>query len=349
MPAMDYSLLRERALINFETLLLLWDVDFVKATEYEYDFLSPTRINDKTFGACRFNVRKGIGSDFAGLSYSKTQYEQIGIGFTAADFAGFSQYGQINPSFDVIGLCQRIHGINTYAEAAKRIEEDLNKVDGGNVNVKQLAEQAAIRHEQFKLQKEKMRAISERIWNKCSDVKGTIGENYLNSRGIELKEVEPNVKFHNKVYNKELNFYVPALIFKVSRTPTSSLQAVHRVWIAKDGSRKAHLEEPKKALGSIEGNGIWLGHPCDKLYIAEGPENALDLRFRGGCKFVVCTVYSTNFHALEIPECVKTVVLVPDVDTAGMHAAVKANTAYCAQGKIVKTIDLRKLNRGNTA
>lgn len=345
MPKMDYSLLKERALANFETLLLLWDVDFVKATETEYDFLSPTRHNDKTFGACRFNIRKGIGSDFAGLSYSKAQYEQVGLGFSAKDFAGFSEYGESNPSFDIIGLCQRIHSYDTYSKAAERLEQDLNSIDGGKVDIAKLAEQVAIRHEQLKLQKEKMRNISERIWSKCKDVKGTIGEVYLNTRGIELSEVEPNMKFHYKIFNKELNCYIPALIFRVSKNPTSALEAVHRVWIALDGTRKARLEEAKKAIGSIEGNGIWLGSPCEKLYIAEGPENALDLRFRGGCKFVVCSVYSTNFHSLEIPECVKTVVLVPDVDTAGIHAAVKASRAYAAQGKEVRVIDLRKLQR----
>lgn len=345
MAQIDYQLLKERALSNFETLLILWDVDFIKVTDNEYDFLSPTRSNDTQFGACRFNVRKGIGSDFAGVSYSKKEYEQVGLGFSKKDFAGFSQYGEVSTSFDAIGLCQRIHDIGTYPEAARRLEQDLNSIDGGNINAAQLAEKAAIRHEQHKLQQAKMLQISERIWSKCQDVKGTIAERYLNSRGIELSEVEPNMKFHSKIFNRELNLYIPAVIFKVSKEPSSSLTAVHRIWIAKDGSRKAKLDENKKAIGSVEGNGIWLGSPCEKLYVAEGPENSLDLRFRGKRQFVVSTVYSTNFHNLTIPDYVGTVVLVPDTDKAGIHSAVKADRAYRAQGKEVKIFDLRKLAR----
>lgn len=331
----DTTLLKERALINFEVLLVLWGVDWQKVGANEYDFLSPTRSNDTSFGACRFNISKGIGSDFAGISYSKAQYEQVGLGFTKEDFAGFSQYGESNPSFDVIGLCQRIHNISSYSEATQRLKQDLDKIDGGKVNIVQLAEQAAIRHERAKLQKEKMRQIAERTWKYCQDVQGTIGETYLNSRNIFLSQTEPNMKFHYKIFNRELNMYIPALIFKLSQSPDNDLKAVHRIWIALDGTRKARLEDNKKAIGSIEGNGIWFGTPCDKLYVCEGPEEALSTRMLGG-QFVVSTVYANNYHNLNIPECVTTAVLVPDRDEAGMSAVIKAEKEYKNQGKKVK-------------
>lgn len=331
----DLDLLKERALYHFEMLLDIWKIDYQKIGPYEYDFLSPTRSNDTQFGACRFNVRKGIGSDFAGISYSKKEYEQIGLGFTKEDFAGFSSYGESNPSFDIIGLCQRIHRLDTYSEASKRLIEYLDQIDGGKINVTELAERAASRYEQARLTKEKMRATAERIWGYCQDIKGTIGETYLNTRNIIPTSVEPNMKFHWRVFTSELKKHIPALIFKVSREPNSQLEAVHRIYLGPDGTRKARLEDNKKALGSIEGNGIWFGTPCDKLYICEGPEEALNARFVYDKQFVVSTVYAANYHNLDIPEYVKTVVLVPDDDGAGIDALVKADKAYRIQGKHV--------------
>lgn len=332
-----YELLKERALINFETLLALWKIEYQIIGDSEYDFLSPTR-RDTSFGACRFNVSKGIGADFAGIKFSKGEYESIGMGFSKEDFAGFSQYGESNPNFDIIGLTQRIHSIDSYSKAAERLKADLDKIDGGNVDTAYLAGQAALRHAQREAQREKMRGIASRMWNYCKDIKGTIGENYLHSRGIYMQDhdIEPNMKFNAKVFNGELNIYIPAILFKVSDKPDGELRAIHRIWIARDGSRKARLQENKKAIGSVQGCGIWLGTPCDILYICEGPEEALSVRVGFERKFVVSTVYSTNYHGLKIPECVKTVFLVPDKDEAGMSACVKAEIEYKKQGKTIK-------------
>src|SRR5687767_8345296 len=292
----ELDLLKERALVHFELLLGLWNIQFQLIGDAEYDFLSPTRTNDKSFGACRFNVRKGIGADFAGISYSKAQFEQVGLGFSKEDFAGFSAYGESNPNFDIIGLCQRIHNIDTYSQAAKRLREDCDKIDGGKVDISLIAEQAAARYEQARLKKEQMRQVAERIWKYCQDVKGSIGENYFKSRCIQLNSPEPNMKFHPRVYNSELKIHIPAVVFRVTRDPDSELEAVHRIFLAADGSRKARLEENKKAIGSIVGKGIWFGTPGEKLHVCEGPEEALSWRFGGYKPFVVSTVYATNFH-----------------------------------------------------
>lgn len=335
----DYSLLKERALNNIEILFGIWKLDYVKIGPNEYDFLSPTR-HDSSFGACRFNIVKGIGADFAGTSFKKSDFESVGAGFNKEDFTSFSRFGETTPNFDIIGLAQRIYNSDTYSEGATKLKEDLDKIDGGNVNTKQLIEQAAVREERAQVQKNKIKEIANRSWSYCRNIKNTIGEKYLNSRGIFMQDWddEPNMKFNPKVFNRELNIYIPAVIFKVSNKPDGDLKAIHRIWIAADGSRKARLEENKKALGGIEGNGIWFGKPCDKLYVAEGPEEALTLRYGADFEFVVSTVYSTNYHSLEIPECVKTVVLVPDKDKAGETAKQKAIKTYLAQGKQVKLL-----------
>lgn len=341
---MEYDFLKERALIHFEMLLALWKIDYQCIGENEYDFLSPTR-EDTNFGACRFNVAKGIGADFAGMRYGKSEFEQIGSGFSRDDFSGFTEYGASNPNFDIIGLSQRIHNISTYSEAAQRLKQDLDQIDGGNVDTAYLSGQIALRHEQREIQRQKMRDIASRYWRYCRDIKNTIGETYLNSRGIYMQDhdIEPSMKFNNRVFNQELQLYIPAVIFKVSDKPDGNLLAVHRIWISRDGTRKARLEENKKAVGSIQGNGIWFGAPDKTLYVCEGPEEALTIRLVHNRKFVVSTVYSTNYHNLTIPEYVENVFLVPDADPAGLSAAAKAEVEYSRQNKKVKTI----ISRGN--
>lgn len=340
MAPRGYELLRERALINFETLLAHWKIEYQLIGKDEYDFLSPTRVGDTNFGACRFNVAKGIGSDFAGTSYSKQEFEAVGIGFNREDFSGFTQYGEANPSFDVIGLCQRIHNIDQYSEAATRLKSDLDLIDGGNVDTAHIAGLIAARHASREAQREKMRQMADRLWRYARDVQGTIGETYLNSRRIFMQEfhIEPNMKFNSRVYNSELQMYVPAILFKVSKSHNGELSAIHRIWISADGSRKARLTEAKKAIGPIEGCGIWFGVPDKTLYVCEGPETALFIKYKYERKFVVSTVYATNYHALTIPDFVEKVFLVPDFDNAGDGAASKAENAYSKQGKQTRTI-----------
>lgn len=346
MAPRGYELLRERALIHFESLLAVWKIDYVTIGKDEYDFLSPTRKEDKSFGACRFNCAKGIGADFAGLSYSRQEFERVGQGFSREDFAGFTEFGEARNTFDIIGLTQRIHDIDSYWRAADRLKKDLDNIDGGNFDNSFLAGQIAERQAAREAQKEKMRLIADRQWKYGRDIKGTIGETYLNSRNIWLQDhdIEPNMKFNGKVFNAELVKYIPAVLFKVSASLEGELKAIHRVWIAADGSRKARLTENKKALGSIEGNGIWFGTPHEVLYVCEGPEEGLTIKYVMEKNFVVSTVYATNYHNLTIPDIVKLVILVPDEDPAGLTAAGKAHTAYSKQNKKVVIHRKRQAN-----
>jgi hypothetical protein len=332
-----YELLKERALIHFEMLLITWGKDYIKAGDNEYDFLSPTRSTDTSFGACRFNVSKGIGADFAGTNLRRQDYESIGIGFDKSDFLGFSSYGETRNSFDIIGLAQRIYNKATYKEAAEQLEKDLDGLNA-SVSKEQLLDKIAEREALIELRRGKSLLSANKMWSKCLDVTGTIGETYLNSRKINGPFNEPNMKFHRAVYNTELNLFIPAVLFKVSKTHDGMLEAVHRIWIADDGSRKARLQESKKAIGQVHGNGIWFGTPSNTLYVCEGPEEALTVRCTIGKTFVVSTVYATNFDALTIPGYVKQVVLVPDNDDAGKTACAKAIRAYERQGMKVRIV-----------
>lgn len=333
-----YEQLKERALVNFEILLDKWNIEYKKINDYEYDFINPTR-EDHNFGACRFNIQKNKGCDFAGISYNEQDFLKVGKGFSKDDFAELGAKGNVstNYGFDIIGLCQRLHNLTSRQKAVDKLKNDLNllsKAEGyESVNKEKVKERIEEREKLGQINALKKLKQAQKIWSICTYYKETLGETYLKSRKIYI-ENQKSIKFHFKVYNSETKEFLPALLFKVSQSPDSPLQAIHRIYLNRDGNNKANINEPKVALGLIKNGGIWFGEKDKTLLIAEGPENALSLL--GYYKFVVSTVYSTNFHNLIIPDYVDNLILCPDNDKAGQASVIRAVKSYQLQGKKLK-------------
>ena len=332
----DYTALRNEALANFEKLLNLWNIDWKKVGDYEYDFKNPTR-DDQNFGACRFNVLKNIGSDFALPTFDENDFSLLGPTFKREDFGPIStENREIQSGFDVIGLVQRFNKLSSYREAADLLKKYLlilnSRGELGDTN-------QAIQEREAILAKQRLYLIkrASQVWGYCKPIRGTIAEKYFYNRAIENTIDEFNVKFHPSVKSKEINKYLPCVLLKVATAPDQELTALHRIYLDPSGERKADLESPKRALGPIKGSGIWLGTPGPKLYVAEGPENALSLR-EAGCEFVVSTVFATNLGGLTLPKLVEIVVIAIDNDQAGKANAIKAAKAYALEQRRVCTI-----------
>jgi hypothetical protein len=322
-----YGSLREQALANAELLFDYWQLDYVKVNKYEYDFLNPTR-KDTKHGACRFNVDKGRGADFAGSYVKDSDITSIfGPNFTREDFQNIGRVEQ-SWSFDIIGLCQRLHRLNNYNDAAKFLEKQLNNIKKLEGFQEAAADAAAVRL--HKLQTEKLKRLqwAERIWRSCKSWQGTLAETYFQSRSIKLRGTFPSIKFHPKIYNSELKGFFPAVLFKVSDSMDGALSAIHRIYLDSEGN-KLNVSSPKVALGNILGCGIWFGDINKDLCVAEGPENALSL-ITLGYGFVVSTVFSNNFSNLNVKG--YNIKLFPDPDTAGRVNTVKAEVNYRARG-----------------
>lgn len=344
----DWGALREQALANIEALFNMWGLEWRKISDYEYDFKNPTR-NDQNFGACRFNALKNLGSDFALPTFDEQDYALLGPGFTKEDFAPVSiDFREQRSAFDIIGLLQRINKLGGYNEAAEVLRKHLVLLRNKG-NIQDSAEALKARESIVNNQRLYLLKRATQVWSYCVPVPGTIGENYLYSRAIESTAGEPNMRFHPKVKNKEANRFLPAIIFKVATAPDQELVALHRIYLDPTGCKKADLVNQKMAMGSIKGAGIWFGTPGPKLYIAEGPENALSLR-TADCDFVVSSVFAGNFSSLVIPEYVELVILAGDSDKAGEDSAVKAARSYAIdQKKVVKIIKPKKNEDWNSA
>lgn len=333
---LKYDQLREKGLANFEYLLDYWGIEYKKLTEVEYDFINPTR-EDRDFGACRFNTQKGRGADFASRTISKEDCRNFGLGFTPEDFSGYTNGAPYKAGFDIIGLTQRIHNCNTYSDAAGWLRSDLSKLGENSALVIPSKDAAEKRRKEQAAQLQKKIELSQRLWHTAKELKGSKGELYFKNRH-GLNPQETNIRI-NPWLKHISGVRYPTLLFKVQREPNGPIVAIHRIFLSENGEIKAPVNDPKMALGAIKGAGIWFGKPCDTLFVAEGPENALVYR-EVGKTFVVSTVYSTNYHNLTIPDCVKTVILVPDEDKAGLSACKLAIETYTKQGKRVKMVRL---------
>lgn len=328
--ANQYDALKERALANITLLFDHWKIDYKWINDKEIDFINPTR-KDQNYGACRFNVFKNRGSDFAGYDYKSSDFSRLGKEFTKEDFAAIGT--TTNQGFDIISLCGRLRGISNYSDAAKYLRLTIKEIEENTCLIKVNKEQKEkIAHERA-AHSLKMLQFAQRTWGVCGEIKDTIGELYLSKRGITVKEPLV-IKFKDRIYNKELQKYIPTLLFKVQVSPEGPLIAIHRIYLTEQGN-KANLISPKMALGSICGAGIWFGEKYSALYVTEGPENALSIRELGE-QFAVSTISAANMCNLIIPDYVHTVVICPDPDEAGKNSALKAAKAFALQNKIVK-------------
>lgn len=342
---MKYDQLREKALANFELLLDYWGIEFKQINEQEYDFLSPNRA-DSNFGACRFNIEKGRGADFAGIRITDKAYSSLGVGFTEDDFVGFAQGTATKIGFDIIGLAQRVQKENTYKAAAKRLQTDLQELSSNSEFIIPARDAAEKRRALAVKKNKQLISYAFKIWAACEkiEIKNSPAEVYFKSRGLEDIS-EKTIRYHPAIKNRELQKAVPTILFKVQEKPNGELVALHRIYLQEDGTKKANVSSPKMALARIMGSGIWFGEPSETLAIVEGPENALTAKYVYNMGFVVCSISAANFSNLTIPKYVRELVLLPDDDAAGLSAYKKAVIAYRKQG--VKSIKRAMLDWHN--
>src|SRR5262249_55948551 len=112
---------------------------------------------------------------------------------------------------------------------------------------------------------------------------------------------------------------------------------VQRTYLALEGTGKAAVGPPKKALGKVVGGAIRLGEPSTgTLALAEGIETALAVMEATGTP-AWAAVGAENLRRVAIPSGVAAVELWADHDAngVGQTAAEKAAAAYHAAGREV--------------
>ena len=173
---------------------------------------------------------------------------------------------------------------------------------------------------------------ARRLFASAKPICGTLAETYLRNRGISSP---PNVfalRFHPRCFHRQHQGAPcetwPALLAAVTDV-RGFITGVQRTWLARDGTGKAPLATPRRALGRLLGNGVRFGRATDVMAAGEGIETMLSLRTVLPDLPMVAALSATHLTALVLPPGLRRLYVVQDNDRAGRRAA-QALTARAA-------------------
>ncbi len=122
---------------------------------------------------------------------------------------------------------------------------------------------------------------SRRLFAIAQPIRGTLAEIYLSGRAITSLSGTAALRYHPRCYYRpdehsptEIR---PAMVAAVTDLAGHQTGA-HRTWLAPDGSSKAPVETPRRAMGDLLGHAVRFGTANEVLAVGEGIETVLSPR-----------------------------------------------------------------------
>jgi Toprim domain-containing protein len=166
--------------------------------------------------------------------------------------------------------------------------------------------------------------VAHRLFASANPIVGTIAETYLRTRGIAGVSDLGGLRFHPNCYYRAHDNAPretwPALIAAVTDL-NGVMTGILRTWLAHDGSGKAPLATPRRALGRLLGSGVRFGKATDVMAAGEGLETMLSLRIVLPAMPMVAALSSAHLAALILPAGLRRLYIARDNDRAGHRAA----------------------------
>lgn len=167
---------------------------------------------------------------------------------------------------------------------------------------------------------------ARRLFAMSRPVAGTLAERYLTGRGILLATRERALRFHPGCYYRDLltgeTRPLPALIAAVTNLD-GRITGLQRTWLDPSGDGKAHVDDPRRSLGRLLGNGIWLGLDPGALIpvmaAGEGFETMASLRAVMPALPVAAATSANHLAGLILPPGCRRLYIAADADAAGRH------------------------------
>jgi hypothetical protein len=183
---------------------------------------------------------------------------------------------------------------------------------------------------------------ARRIWNKAIPALGTPVQTYLRSRGIDLADIPPTLRYTRLRHPGTSQTY-DVMVAAVGYGPVPD--AIHRTFLASGGTGKARLPDDldaKMSLGPIRGLPIRLDATSDAdaaagaLAVGEGIENALVPVQEFGVP-AWSSISAGNMPLLRrIPDIYPLITILADHDPVGLRAAHEAARLWTAAGHTVR-------------
>lgn len=171
---------------------------------------------------------------------------------------------------------------------------------------------------------------AERIWRQAHRLRGTLGEEYLRSRGYD-GPLPKSLRYHPELRHGPTGRLYPAIVAYVKVWPFHDLRAVQRIYLARDGSGKAPVQPAKMSLGPVQSGAVRFGKVHDAMVIGEGIETTLAAKQFSGLPGWAA-LGSWNMYRVFLPFGIKEVVIAADHDKAGKIGAEKLWAKLQKQG-----------------
>ena len=171
------------------------------------------------------------------------------------------------------------------------------------------------------------------LWESSQAAGSTIVETYLGHRSITC-EIPRSIRFHPNLRHPSGRSW-PAMVALVSRGVDGEPLAIHRTFLAWDGSGKAPVDPPKMMLGPCRGGVVRLGDVKHQLLVGEGIETCLAAMQATGIP-AWAALSTSGLGNLELPDSIDDVVILADGDKAGERAALEAADRWQCQQRRVR-------------
>jgi putative DNA primase/helicase len=156
------------------------------------------------------------------------------------------------------------------------------------------------------------------IWKATTPADGTRVETYLASRGLHLP-LPPTLHFHAGLKHPS-GCILPAMVALVTRGVDDVPLAIHRTFLARDGSGKAPVDPQKMMLGPCRGGAVRLARASDVLMVGEGIETCLAVMQATGHP-AWSALSTSGLRTLNLPDEVNDLIVLADGEDAGEAAA----------------------------
>ncbi len=164
---------------------------------------------------------------------------------------------------------------------------------------------------------------ARRLFAMARPISGSVVETYLRARGIAGLRGTESLRFHPRCYYRADEDAPtetwPAMIAAVTDLD-GNLTGAQRTWLSPDGSDKASIETPRRAMGDLLGHAVRFGVPGKVMAAGEGIETILSLRCALPSMPMAAALSAAHLSAILFPDTLQRLYIAGDADPAGNRA-----------------------------
>lgn len=176
---------------------------------------------------------------------------------------------------------------------------------------------------------------ARRLFAMSQPISGSLAEIYLRGRAITSLVGATALRYHPRCFYRP-DKHAPTEIWPAMIASVTDLAGrqtgAHRTWLAPDGTGKAPVASPRRAMGALLGHAVRFGLASDVMAAGEGIETMLSLRQVAPDLPLVAALSANHLAALLLPPTLRRLYIAHDADAAGDMALAALTERAAAAG-----------------